>query len=492
MRFTLPTIFLAALLVPTAAAEAATYCVNAPGCKGSSKASLDLALAATDAAADVDDIVLGAGTYTGHFANAPGRPVRVTGAGAVTKFVTDNDTAALTLSGAASSASNLRFEVANGYAAGLRLDTGAHGSAIQVGATKSHTTGIELGEDATLRDARIDLGAFEWAVAVRTDGEDTTIEDVDVKAEFGLVLSGDATVRRARIKTGARAVEFRAGTTRLESSLVDVRGGGEAISSFTQDTARADLAHVTIVGAKAIQRAAFDLEAQPVESQVTVTVRDSIVTGMDQLYALSSQFGRAELTMDHVVRDPGVKTSRTAQTGVNTVTDVDAVPAAPLAADFSLPAGSPLIDAGSDTPADGSTDLLGRPRLVGARRDPGAFETPAAPVAATPETPVTPVTGAPAGAPAVAPVVVTAAAPVPDRVAPVISGLKASRSKLAFKLSEPANVTVKITGARKLTKRFKLTRAVAVKLKLKPGRYRVTIEAADAAGNRAKPLKRSF
>src|ERR1700742_2165344 len=135
MRFTLPTILLAALILPSAA-EASTYCVSAPGCKGTSKNSLQLALDAADTLADVDDIVLGAGTYTGHFANAPGRPVRITGAGTTTKLVPDDiDLAALTLSGSGSSASNLRFAVAKGYATGLRLDTGARANAITVVAT---------------------------------------------------------------------------------------------------------------------------------------------------------------------------------------------------------------------------------------------------------------------------------------------------------------------------------------------------------------------
>jgi hypothetical protein len=87
-----------------------------------------------------------------------------------------------------------------------------------------------------------------------------------------------------------------------------------------------------------------------------------------------------------------------------------------------------------------------------------------------------------------------------DRLAPVISRLKAARAGKAirFRLSEPARVTLRLkpVGTGGLIKRIRLSGRAGANLvrlprrlakTLRPGRYRVTASARDAAGNRARP-----
>jgi hypothetical protein len=109
-----------------------------------------------------------------------------------------------------------------------------------------------------------------------------------------------------------------------------------------------------------------------------------------------------------------------------------------------------------------------------------------------------------------------------DSTAPVISGLRMTRTRFAvrkrasafvFRLSEDSRASVSIARCVKLRKRTcrryrvvaTLTRAHAKqgpnriafsgrigKRKLKPGRYRATVGAVDAAGNRAVPRRVRF
>ena len=116
--------------------------------------------------------------------------------------------------------------------------------------------------------------------------------------------------------------------------------------------------------------------------------------------------------------------------------------------------------------------------------------------------------GAPQSQPAPEPGSAPQPAPRADTAAPVVSKLKLKvvrgTEKLSFRLSEPA--TVKVTVQRKV-KRGRRTRLVAARTltlkgragtnavkvkKLKPGSYRLTLKATDAAGNRSKALRKAF
>ena len=91
-----------------------------------------------------------------------------------------------------------------------------------------------------------------------------------------------------------------------------------------------------------------------------------------------------------------------------------------------------------------------------------------------------------------------------DTLAPVISGLRARRSRVSYRISEKAGVTVKVQRRRAGSRarfrtlgtvrrsavqganRLSLSRRLRAKVR-RPGRYRVLIVAVDAAGNRSTP-----
>jgi hypothetical protein len=102
------------------------------------------------------------------------------------------------------------------------------------------------------------------------------------------------------------------------------------------------------------------------------------------------------------------------------------------------------------------------------------------------------------------PAIVTVAVGLPDVLAPVISRLKvkAKKRRVKFVASEAATVTAKIkrsAGKRAKRKPIKLTRQATVgpntiKLpkRLRGGRYKITLRAADEAGNRSKAISKRF
>jgi Bacterial Ig domain len=95
------------------------------------------------------------------------------------------------------------------------------------------------------------------------------------------------------------------------------------------------------------------------------------------------------------------------------------------------------------------------------------------------------------------------APPAKDRTAPVVSQLRVSGRRLTFKLSEAAKVTIRVElivkGRGKVVKRAGSTRSaklgttkLLLRKGLRAGRYRVTISAIDAAGNRSKSVRAGF
>ena len=202
-----------------------------------------------------------------------------------------------------------------------------------------------------------------------------------------------------------------------------------------------------------------------------------------------------------------------------------------LAPDASIQAGSPLINAGDPAApeaGDSATDLAGHERIQAGRRDIGALESAFAP-APVPATPTAPVS-----------------APVPAHQAPVISALTLSHRRfrvgapprrgttVRFTLSAPAGYTLRIDrvlAGRKLVRRGRpsvcrttkarakaargkpcrsykkvgvlaraqATGAVSVafpgrlgRKALRPGAYRLTVEARDGTGAVAQPRRVTF
>ncbi len=189
------------------------------------------------------------------------------------------------------------------------------------------------------------------------------------------------------------------------------------------------------------------------------------------------------------------------------------------AADFHLSPGSPAIDAGADFPENGTQDLDGTARKQGGAVDVGAYEFPIPVVEPDVTRPLV------TGLGETNKVFAVGRAPTP-----VAARAKRHRkgTTFVFRSSEAGTATLKISRARPGRRRGKrcvkptrknrrakrCTRYIAVKpsLKravaagptavpfsgrigrkaLKPGKYRVAVVVADAAGNRSKPRSIGF
>ena len=224
---------------------------------------------------------------------------------------------------------------------------------------------------------RIVVGAGTWPDVVA--GGDIEIDGSGPSTVLaGLrVAAGDApaTVRRVRI---VGTVTAASGALMIRDALIEAHGGDVAVT--TAASATVDLQSDTLLGNGG---QAIDARALNATDHVTVTVRDSVVSGFGPQALARTGAGVANLSLDYVDVFPA---SEVVQHAAGTLTAGWVLHAEPgFAADgFTPAAGSPLIDAA--TPGAfgiGELDLLGHPRLAAfgchaARRDIGAVETAAA------------------------------------------------------------------------------------------------------------------
>jgi hypothetical protein len=306
-------------------------------------------------------------------------------------------------------------------------------------------------------------------------------EDVTIRGASWSLIASEAgsqlTARRADV-IGARtygAIATR-GSLSLENSRIAVADGVGIYASSTADPTSLSANHVTILDSGA-SYPAIDLEKETGAAGVTATVSNSILRGFGSGYKVNAAagpgIGIAKLT---------VRYSNFLAKGTNSglldigTGNIDADPL--LAADLSLPAGSPSVDTGDPAPGGLTTDFLGAPRPVDgngdgvARRDMGAFEyQPPAPPAEPP-------------------------GPGVDTAPPQTKIVKGPGSKLAkgiakfrFRSSESGS-TFLCKLDRKKAKRCRSPKRYR---KLKAGRHTFKVWAIDAAGNKdPTPARRKF
>lgn len=491
----------AAAIVP-ATASAATYCVYKPDCSGLQEWTLQDAI--TDAGKDTGPvrIELGPGMFTGSVVvpqHAAGLEIVGEGPEATILEATLAGSYALELHGGTVSQMGFSFSDLGGSGPkGLHLVDGAsadHIRAVLTGTYAAEPLRIERG--GNLSHAYIDTGQN---TAVHVGGPqgpgDVTIADSYLRGRGAIVTTNPGhtvVARRDRLVVVDGSLMTSGGTTRLEDSLVDARGhSGPILFATTQSTpdAAIDGRHLTMLADDPGASGAV-ASSSPGNGSATVTLSDSMLLGAG-VRAISAGTGAPLVAMRRVDTWPAAPDKLVG----GEVTDEGSFSADPLlGADYVPGAGSPLIDAAAALgDGESDTDLAGTARTLDgdgncdATPDIGAFESPAQACAAPPPPPPPP------GG--------NEQPPAHDAVAPVLSGLRLSRYRVArFTLSEQATVRLTLrrcTDARCThTQRPVPARVVTasagarhVRLRrVRPGRYLLRATVVDAAGNRGLTRK---
>jgi hypothetical protein len=473
-----------ALAVP-AAASATDYCVANAACvtgggvdEGTGPTGLLQALTAADAHADVggpDRVLVGPGTYN-HVGTGPSPAfaandgVVVQGAGPTTVLTRDAIGSSAVLSvDATSHVSDLAVTVpgASGMT-GVQLYGQADGLTVTSTLSAQLAYGVEEHTGAVLTHATVTVPG---GVGVGMESS-TTVTDSTIVADQGIDGSaGRNTVLRSRIRAVSYGILTYYSTLTVQDTLIDL-GGHAAIGIFSNANANgnatAALRHLTIVNGGS-SGGGLIVSSNGGKAS-TATLRDSIIDGTFSrpiAIAADGSGSTASLTTGYSSYDAAA-VFRSGTSGAVTPpapAATNLLTAAPgfvdaAGGDWHLRTDSPLVDTGTPGALDAgesTTDADGLPRLVGAARDPGAFEVP-------PPTPdaVPPAVDPPAGPVAPGPVVPIAAPrpPAPRGAAkPVLSALAFSPrafragtgarlgTRLNYKLSAAATVTFRVERA---------------------------------------------
>lgn len=550
----------AALGAPTAA-HAATYCVADDACEaagGIGKASPLYAFAHAATTPEADEIRLGPGVFTANLDYSSSSPVTIVGAGRDKTFLRQNVVGApnypraLRLTAPAPTASvvsDLTIELSGTGARGLEVSNGATARRVDIVGAPMHSFGVISGGGAsTAEDLHIDLQG-DGNTGAQLMGDTSLLTNSTIEAENGVSVSGGkdgkatATLRGLRITPEAAGIEVSGGTAKVESVLVDARGSAN-VRGLWVHTASAYAErkllgrHVTVVGSPGYPNArGLHVKSDDNKRVSSFELSDSVITGFSTAVEVeSSNYGWAKGILRSSYHGPFVHTNTpNGQGGMSDVAPVqvfgDVGFTDPAHGDFTLRAGSPLVDAGWTAAffdLDAPLDLAGAARVADgdgdgtARRDVGAFERQA-PVAAPdpkaidPKDATVPTTTDDAKPTApVEPTKPTTQAPKPvDAIAPQLTKLRVSakgrgkaRTRTArFSVTEASTVT--LTLARRAGKRWVAVKGSVVqpatagqaklvlpkKLggnSLKPGAYRLTAVARDAAGNASAAQRATF
>jgi hypothetical protein len=305
--------------------------VQAPGCTGLERDTLELALMDADAAAGEDRIEVGPGEYVGPFTGADA--VAIVGAGRGKTMLT-----------AASGSAVLSLSAPESSVSGLTARLGGAGAMTGIRAPRA--------EDVAIEGTAAPATGFSGGVL-----EGVTIDLRDANDAVGISASGA-----------------------LAADDVVIRLGGGALSTGVAvgppaTTASATLRHITIDGTGAgIGLAVRGGPSPPTDA--TALLNDSLITGVGRHIVTEG----GQVTTSRSAYDPATITS-TGPGGVSVATDTPApVSGDPkLFGDLRPRHDSPLIDA-ADPAGSGTADASGAPRVVDgdgdgdARSDIGALE----------------------------------------------------------------------------------------------------------------------
>ena len=394
------------------AAHATDYCV-APNtsCGGTNVATFEAALDAADDADGPNRIFLGAATYTaptatGYVYNRPTGQVEIAGAGRgqtiLTAPIGGSPTALALYSALGSSVHDLTVRLPQNAAAGYvgvlatgdlrRLDV------IETVTQSNGRFGVVL-KGGSLEDSTVTLADTPNSFGMLAQVSGAAVRGSTIQANNPLRFEHGGTVEHSVFR-GAGSGMLLEGDTTITDSLIAVTDPfGRAITGFASSgldgTTNTD--GVTLIGPGTADSVAVGTTNEPYDTQkATVNIVDTLIRGFGHaLRTDGSSPGEANVHAAYSDYDPSGNVDN--GTGAITETNVtnlgDARFVDPAAGDYRLRGDSPLVDIGEPgTPAT-LTDLAGLPRLVGARRDVGAYEYQARPPVAAIAGPATAQTG---------------------------------------------------------------------------------------------------
>jgi hypothetical protein len=553
-RFAVPLLAALALIVPQQALAAGDFYASQAGggdCSEASPCSLDTAITQAEAASGGNVRVVGALTRTTTLELPPGgtSPIRLIGSGTGdggTLFDTGASTAVNVNKG--SSIENVHVRTTTGT--GVNLD---YGGTVSTSVVEGHTGVNSVFGDGTAVTATVDrttITATNTAVSLGngTTGQTLVVRDSSLNGPNGVFAAAGTpvgvVVERNTIdstNTGIYHVANSAAPMSASSNVIHMTGPGATGIRVSGQPATDSLRGNTIDGADTTGESRGIFVESPNTGDVptlTAVVRDSIVRGF--AHDLRAGQGDPPGTIDVATSNFATSTAEPAAPGpAGVITDsggnvnVDPGWVDRAARDYRLGATSPLIDAGGTGQlADGesATDRAGGARIVDgnrdgtAARDMGAFEFVPPPLPPPPDT----------AAPVFSSASLLRAVFRVDRTGPaevVVTAGKRRRARkgtrFRYTLSEAARVVFTVdrvrpgrrvgkrcrkpsrkNRGRKRCKRYTRagrfaalspagpnTRSFSGRIgrrALKPGRYRATLVATDAAGNRSAAKRLRF
>lgn len=555
-RTLLLTALVGGLTAAAVPAQADEYCVGPLVCEadlGYSETELQLALDDAFKHAGDDTVRVGDGVYSGSFVvrGASGNALVLEGSGTGDTMIgAPVNAMGLKVEGAGSRVSKLSVRRQSGTT-GIHLLDGA--VAADVGLTfVSGTIGgpaITLDGGAAVDGAAVISSPQGSGIWSRT-GANSVVGAQITGGNSGVIVGGGGSLnlRRTRVAAADDAgVKLEDGTLKMSNTLIDARGTGHGLLQGRFGPVGGDTSaifeNVTMVGG------GLHFEPDSTGETATFSMTSSLVWDAGAPVSCGDKAGGVtSFTSDYSDYDTS-KEEGTCQGGRSVSNMVFVNPGFAGADDFHLLATSKLVDAGKPSAALG-TDLDGKARVTDgnadgvAVRDIGAYERPdplappvvdkpvvdggggggvvttqpkdPAPAATEPpaipapapgvgtETPAPATTEAPAGpvttgdprGPAVTP---------GDAIAPAVSALALLRQgrTLRLTLTEIANVAVVVerragggrwvgVGRKSMSGRAGANRLALRSRRLARGRYRVTVVATDAAGNRSRTVRKSF
>ena len=531
-----------------APAAATDYCVPtvaacpAPG--GTGVLTLQSALDAADNLPDADRIFLDSGTFTapttaGFIYNTGGRPVELhgsgsTGAGKTTLTAPTGSARVLELYQANATIDALAIDGGPDMVSGsvlLAADAKVSDTAVTANAQQTDlVTGVQLADGGSFEDGSVVVPDATNSAALVLAAPNTSVVRSALTGRRALVANGGAkpgSADRVRLTATGTGVDASGSDLTLTNSLVrtttDAGGlyvGGQP-GGATSLTAR----NVTVVGdGTPGSLGVYVSNPQPAPNDATLTLRNSIVTGYPPGRArVRSAVGTAAANMtatnsmfapaSSANTGPGAMVPAPGQLTPGANLDDDAQFEDPAGGDYSLQFGTTGLDAGDPGAATG-LDLLGNPRAAdgdgdcASRPDMGAYER-FAPIGLNCPGPVQPPAGGSSGGSAGG----GTTPPRPggparrDTRAPHISRLSIPKRlragkgvRLGVTLSERARISLTLTPARGAKGVRGLRLGFAGKpgrnrpripgRRVKRGRYKLTLVATDAAGNRSRRVTR--